>query len=115
MMWLLFNSGFLSIVSDRNSTENLLVRARVRGHIQEVFPSAKVFTDSNADYLFRTVIIRDEVAAAVADSIRHIDYDNFKNSVASQSLHDAYLDVWRTMRHLQDTMSQTKAVPLRRV
>lgn len=47
-MWICTNKSFLSIVADRSNNENLLVRARISGHIENVFPDASVFTMENA-------------------------------------------------------------------
>lgn len=104
-MWIMLRNSFISVVADRNSTENLLVRARVEGHIQEIFPEAIVFTDDSADYRYRTLLPRGRVAAAIAKSLENIDYDNFKESVTSQPLHMAYFQVWLQMKLLQDRSS----------
>jgi len=103
-MWLFTSGSFLSVVADRNSKRNLLVRARVKGHIDAVFPDAKVFTDENADYLYRAVIPRKLVAKVIAGTIGGIDYDNFKNSVGNTALHGSYLSVWGIMRNLQEKL-----------
>jgi len=100
-MWIFTNSGFISVVADRNSTGNLLVRARVRGHIQAMFPCADVFTDEHADYYYRALLPRKTVADAMAQSVESIQYPNFKDSVSNPTLHDAYLKVWEAMRRLQ--------------
>jgi hypothetical protein len=100
-MWIFQNNAFLSVVQNRDDQDTLLVRARVAGHIQRVFPEAKVFTDSKADYLYRAFIGRKSVARAVAASIESIDYDNFKDSVDDDRLHVAYMNVWGVMEKLQ--------------
>ena len=100
-MWICLNKAFLSVVQDRDDPNALLVRARVAGHIQQVFPEAKVFTDPKADYLYRAFIGRKAVAQAVAASIESIDYDNFKDSVDDDQLHVAYVKVWGVMEKLQ--------------
>lgn len=101
-MWLALSNSFLSIVADRKDKNRLLVRARVAGHIEAVFPTAEVFTDRGADYLYRAYIKRSVVAAALTDQIQAIDYDNFKSSVADHELHQAFLRVWSVMRNLQE-------------
>jgi hypothetical protein len=100
-MWIFQNRSFLSIVQNRDDPNTLLVRARVAGHIQQVFPEAKVFTDPKADYLYRALIGRKAVAQAVAATVEKIDYDNFKDSVDDDHLHVAYMKVWSTMEKLQ--------------
>jgi hypothetical protein len=100
-MWLCLNSAFLSVVADRNNKDRLLVRARMAGHIEAVFPEAEVFTDAGADYFYRAFIEREVVAQQFSKEVRGIDYDNFKSSVTDQALHDSYIGVWRIMHKLQ--------------
>lgn len=100
-MWLCGSQYFLSVVADRQDKARLLVRARVAGHIQAVFPDAEVFTNDDADYFYRAYIQREQVGLAVANELQKIGYDNFKSSVANHALHQAYLGVWTVMRKLQ--------------
>lgn len=100
-MWLCLPGAFISVVADRRSTENLLVRSRIAGHLEALFPHAEVVTTPRADYRYRSYINREEVADAVAASVRNIDYDNFKNSVPDVELHEAYFRFWLTMCNLQ--------------
>lgn len=100
-MWICTNKSFLSVVADRDNDDNLLVRARMNGHIENVFPDANVFTMEDADYKYRALICRSEVQRAMTDQISKIDYDNFKNSVGNRQLHDAYLKIWSVMYALQ--------------
>ena len=101
-MWICTSSAFLSVVADREHEDRLLVRARIAGHIESVFPKAKVFTSDSADYMFRSFIPRDEVAQVIAQQVKDIHYDNFKNSVKNKPLHDAYLKIWTVMVSLQE-------------
>jgi hypothetical protein len=41
-MWLVLENSFLSIVQDKDNSERLLVRARIKGDIENVFPNANV-------------------------------------------------------------------------
>lgn len=100
-MWICTNKAFLSVVAHRDNKDLLLVRARVKGHIEEVFPGAEVFTQEQADYRYRALLPRSTVASAVAKNLMNIEYDNFKNSVRDRKLHDAYLDVWHVMYDMQ--------------
>ncbi len=103
-MWLCTSSAFLSIVADRNNKDRLLVRARVKGHIEAVFPEAEVFTDVGADYHFRAFISRATVAKVIADEVDDIDYPNFKGSVKNKALHDVYMQVWQLFFDLQNRL-----------
>ena len=101
-MWLCMNNSFLSIVANRDKKDELLVRARLAGHIEAVFPKAKVFSKVGSDYEFRAFIPREEVAQVIAKNITAIKYDNFKSSVKSKALHDVYLKMWSLMHQLQE-------------
>ncbi len=73
------------------------VRSRRSVDIERVFPDAAVQVDAGTDYRYRAWIDRERVAAKIADSIRSIDYSNFKNTVAERDRHDAYMKVWSAM------------------
>jgi hypothetical protein len=96
-MWIMMNDSFLSIVEPVPASHRLLVRARKREDIARVFPAAKVNKTLMRDYQFRALIDRVEVADAIAREVRLIGYQNFKDSVANESRHDAYFEVWRAM------------------
>lgn len=100
-MWLFTSNGFLSIVAHRNQPGMLLVRARRDGEIEEMFPDATVTRTDRADYLFRAVVPRQDVANTVAHYAKTIDYDNFKNSVSDRDRHDAYMNTWTVMNRYQ--------------
>jgi hypothetical protein len=102
-MWIFLSDSFLSVVSHRTKPEVLLVRARVKGDIERVFPKAKVTRSPSADYLFRAEMTRAAVAKAMTERIRRIDYDNFKNSIREDDRHDACSKIWQVMYSLQAT------------
>ena len=108
-MWMFAKDGFVSIVEDREAPGMLLVRGRVRGDIEALFPGAKVEATPKRDYLYRTSLPREAVAVRVAEMVALIDYDNFKNSTALDR-HAPYMNVWTTMYGLQ----QQRARPKRR-
>ena len=104
-MWVFLNNAFLSIVAHREQPDAMLVRARLPGDIERVFPDADVSQTPEADYLFRATIHRSLVADALAKAVRGIDYHNFKASV----VHDerkrlgGYYGVWNAMHAIQPT------------
>jgi hypothetical protein len=100
-MWIFMSGAMVSIVADRNNANNLLVRARAEGHIEKLFPKAKVFQVDGSDYLFRALVPRKTVSSVIAKEICSIEYDNFKNSVRDEALHNSYLDVWGVMQSYQ--------------
>ena len=76
-MWIQFNNAFLSIVENRDNKLELLVRARVKGDIEKIFPEADVFEDDSADYKYRAFISKAKVAARMMLKMTEINYDNF--------------------------------------
>ena len=102
-MWIFLTDSFLSIVDKGDQTHGtLLVRARRSGDIERVFPEAQVIEGAGTDYRYRARIPRDQVADAIAESVRNIKYGNFKNQVAEKDRHDAYFEVWRAMNRFQE-------------
>lgn len=101
-MWLCFNNAFLSVVDKASNKDNLLVRARRKGDIKNVFPKAKEKLTLGTDYAYRAEISRGEVAEALTRMVFELDYSNFKNSVQDHKLHNAYSSVWSIMGRLQE-------------
>jgi len=122
-MWIMMADSFLSIVDPKGAydgssgpiSKTLLVRARIAGDIEAVFPNAKVSKTPGRDYLFRAMIDREEVAAAILNRVRNISASNFKGSVRDKQRHDAYLKVWAAMEAEQRRRyrPQRSAVPAR--
>ena len=105
-MWIHFNDAFLSIVAHRDRPGHYMVRARVAGDIERVFPQAEATETPAGDYRFRTVLPIPEVVAALAERAASIDYPNFKGSIAPSEgrRHDAYLRCWSALREWQRDM-----------
>lgn len=103
-MWLVLKDGFLSVVHKDCAPDELLVRARVRSHITNYFPKAKITRTPGNDYLFRARVKRFEVADVVADYIvNDINEGNFKNSIEDDKLHRVCSRVWHVLADLQDS------------
>lgn len=101
-MWLCLNNAFLSVVDKAANPDNLLVRARRKGDITNVFPKATEKLTLGTDYAYRAEISRGEVAEALKKMVFDLDYSNFKNSVEDHRLHNAYSSVWTIMGRLQE-------------
>jgi hypothetical protein len=102
-MWIFLPNAFLSIVDKSDPTgKTLLVRGRVLGDIERVFPKAKIEVDAGTDYRFRARLPREEVVNVIADSVRNINWKNFKNQVHEHERHKAYEDCWQSMYTLQE-------------
>lgn len=102
-MWVFLNNSFLSIVENRNNKEELLVRSRVRGDIDKIFPDSNIFEMENSDYKYRSYIKKIEVSEKIREIVTNINYDNFKDSItkSEDQRHSSYLNVWNEMRKLQ--------------
>lgn len=100
-MWIMLNNAFISVVDKAPNPDQLVVRARVEGHIEAVFPKAEVIHDASGDYLFRAFIDRVDVADAMFKAVMDINYPNFKNSIKDNRYHDACSRVWGVMSGLQ--------------
>ena len=103
-MWILMNKAYFSIAENKNEPEELLVRTRIRGDIEKIFPNAVVRQWAGTDYRYRASLPRTLVAEAIKEEIENIDYQNFKDSVPLEDAqrHEAYFDVWLDLLALQE-------------
>lgn len=95
-MWLFLPQGFVSVVAHRDN-DGLLVRARHAEHLRALFPEKEQTVLPTADYRYRVLASRQELADVMADHVATMDYDNYKAAIPEHDYHDACLDVWRTM------------------
>lgn len=102
-MWIFMNDSMLSIVEDFGDPEQFVVRARIKGDIENVFPDAVVEDKIGTDYKFRTFLPRQVVVDAITKRLNNIDYFNFKSSVDIYDYErsNAYHDVWASMLRYQ--------------
>jgi len=103
-MWIFLSGSFLSIVDKGDkSGKTVLVRARQKGDIENVFSSASVVEGGGTDYQYRARIDREEVALRMADEVRGITYPNFKSTVKERDRHNTYMKVWDVMYRYQES------------
>lgn len=93
-MWIIMNKSFLSIVEHPKNKKFLMVRARKKEDILQVFPKCKIWESSKRDYQWRTFLLRREVAIAIGNNVLRINYSNFKNSVLDENRKSAYTEIW---------------------
>ena len=93
-MWFCMNDGFISAVVHRDDASLLCVRARRKKDIESIFPGKEIILKKNADYKYRVVISKEEFSKIILDRIMNINYDNFKNSVPDNDLHELYGKFW---------------------
>ena len=126
IIWLFTDRGFVSLVKYDPTHRKygkaaqparaavpaepmILVRARVKGDIEAVFPGAKVEEKPGSDYLYRSVVTQAEAAVAIAARVSQIDYNSHFKDIAirrsgpvqSGSRSTAYYAVWNAMADLQ--------------
>src|SRR5262249_38168825 len=105
-MWLFTKQSFLSIVHHRDQPDMLVVRARVKGDIERYFAGVSVIRTNDADYLYRAVIPRNAVAAAMARAVEQIDYPKFKPAVEDRRREAFYVSIWDTGYMMQEELGQ---------
>lgn len=113
-MWLITSKGFLSVVADRNNSDQLLIRARSRDDLIKVVSLAEskqiegiylkdIFEDLSADYRYRIFVPKSSFADLSSLLVEEINYPNFKNKVAENDSERAHLysNVWHTLYQIQ--------------
>ena len=133
-MWLFTKHGFFSVVCARQGdsrqrqpidTTRLMVRARVRGHLEALkkrwpdqLGACDIRTSAGTDYAFRMFVDKPAWSRVLSELALETDYDNFKAEVAryqgraggryERSLHE----VWSVMHELQGSRtSRHRATP----
>lgn len=111
-MWICGSDYFVSIVTDATDKRCLLVRARRREHLEAFLGDPGWITETpEADYPYRVTVVRADVIDAIASDLRNSRYQNFKASVRSSLLHDAYLQIWAYLRQRIDARNRPPATP----
>ena len=121
-MWIFRNDAMLSVVvpsgidlpKHLKNADVLSVRARRKGDIERVFPTARVIRLRGRDYDFRAYVDRYEVAEVMRQAVLDIGYQNFKDSVRDDARHDAYMDVWSAMFKFQSGVYDEKVASRRK-
>jgi len=65
-MWIFMQDSFVTISQDKNQRDRFMIRARVAGDIEKLFPEAKIIRLDDADYLFRAFIPKDRVVEVLS-------------------------------------------------
>lgn len=106
-MWLFTETGFVSAVQHRTEPETLVVRARDRKSLESLASqfSLEINTNPYSDYPYRVFIHKMDFTTWVSDSIKFLDYGNFKNQVAvtrGKKFAHTLGSVWATMLGAED-------------
>lgn len=98
-MWICLNTGFLSVIADKDPAK-LIVLARRKRDLLKVFgEDANVVETIDRHYRWRVFVNRENFKAIVAGQIDAINYTNFKTSVKDKDLHEMYREF--SQIHLQ--------------
>jgi len=106
-MWLFTETGFVSVVQDRDDGNRMLVRARDKQSLRQIADWYGVdILDKvgRSDYPYRLFISRTQFVDWLVETGSAVDYDNYKNRVAQTrgyDFADPLHDVWATMLRLE--------------
>lgn len=106
-MWLFTETGFVSVVQDRQDSNKMVVRARDKESLQPLMDAygVKLVNLKNRDYPHRVFLTRKQFVDWLVESGETLDYDNYKNRVSKTRGYDfasPLHDVWATMLRLED-------------
>jgi hypothetical protein len=79
-----------------------LVRARLKKDLQLLFDDKRILEIPSADYQYRVLVKKQEMADILVKMIKEIDYPNFKSEIASlpeqRDKLSAYHEIWGLMK-----------------
>lgn len=96
-MWIFMSDAFVSIVQHFDEPGLFMVRARIAGDLERLFPGFEVVETPDADYRYRVTLSAELVADVIRQQVAGINYPNFKNSVKDDERHRVYSSVWSVM------------------
>lgn len=108
-MWLIADTGFVSIVVHEDNPDILIVRARVARDIETLFGCTRddIVTMPGADYLYRAFIPRWIVADVLWEKVMSLDYTSHSKDIAiarspkAPGRTKAYYAIWHALADLQ--------------
>ena len=106
-MWVFLNDSFFSIVQHREKNNVVVVRARIKGDLENVFGHEHgVFDTKESDYKFRMFLNKEYVSKVLQEKVMAIDYGNFKDSIKKNDTDrkSAYMYVWSVMNGWQEKL-----------
>lgn len=111
-MWIFFPDAMLSFVAHHDKPEFLMVRARIKGDIDRIFPGAKVSRTPRADYLYRATVHRERVGRILTDHAATMGYTNVKGAIPAgdDRRKRAMHDVWQVMFDAQHQAATAAAL-----
>lgn len=106
-MWIKTNNAFVSIVEHRDNPRLLIVRGRFKGDVERFLnpltSGMQVREDvtPKADYRFRAIVPREDVAYALTRAASRIHYPNFKDSIATKWRKAVAMRIWSILFEAQ--------------
>jgi hypothetical protein len=127
-MWIFTRHGMISIVEEQplsmrvgpkqpkahKPRPTLVVRARERRPLQQLFPGHRIVANAGTDYQFRCIVLREAAARILAREIDGIDYGNFKSSIADNGYHNVLMRVWSVVANFYRPAKPTRRGPASR-
>lgn len=95
-MWIITSDAFVSIVEHRDDPQSLIVRGRFAGDVKRFMGRKNLdeIVTPHADYRYRAIVPRVDVAAALGRAAAAITYPNFKDSIKTTWRKALALRVW---------------------
>lgn len=114
-MWLCTQHGFYSIV--QKGEDEFHIRARLRRDLENLQKLGgwkwKIHRSLNADYRFRAVVTRREIAPVFMKLCEAINYSNFKGRIHElpdqRGKGDAYSGFWHSMWSVQARAEESES------
>ncbi len=112
-MWIACVDGFFSTVIDKMEPGRMLIRARCKRDVQNLYnryrkacPSMRKPTgDETRDYRWRLSISKRDWVKLAAELASEVDYPNFKSAVHDRpdqaNKNGPYLEIWSTIHAVQ--------------
>jgi hypothetical protein len=103
-MWIATEKGFFSIVENKE-TGRILVRARKKDDLKNLFPEKQIITNRKRDYAYRVTVKRIELCEKLFDLGSELNYSNFKAHIATledqKDKTEYYGRIWSIMNDYQ--------------
>jgi hypothetical protein len=108
-MLIFTRNSFISIVDHPTDDRFLVIKGRIGGDIEAIFPESEVFERPGADFRFQTTVSRDRVAHRIAHLVKEIHYETFESSIEDPDRRQAYIQVWSAMYEEQARRTEAEA------
>lgn len=100
-MWIFMPDAFVSIAEHAEDSRLLMIRARILGDIERVFPEAQVMETPLEDYRYRAALSRERVAHVFAHRLQHMTYQSVSGSIEDPERWTTYISVLTAMQEEQ--------------